>query len=253
MSGTIEKVDTLPSVGFFASGRGVHSIDSPVKMKILSMLKEGDMSFDDIVLNLGKAKSTVSVHLKWLTSEGVITSWSDPADSRRKIFSMDAVFIGGASPDKRVPVNAEDNEIYPIGEDNTGNFFRFILKTIRVTFLREGITIDPLLQAAGYTVGKSIFEHVKADSNEEFLSKISEFWVNHSLGRIEVITLTPVVINIYDCFECISLPILGKPACAFESGIFNGLFNRFHNGKTYSSEIHCYAMGDNFCQFLITW
>lgn len=253
MRESIQPVIALPPVEFFASGRGVHSIDSPVKMRILSMLKEREMSFDELVLNLGKAKSTVSVHLKWLTSEGVVRSRSDPSDSRRKLFSMDSVFIGGASPEERVLIQGERDDILTFGEDNPGNFFRFILKTIRVTLLREGIIIDPLLQAAGYSVGQTLFEYVKAGDIEEFLSKISDFWINHILGRIEVVSLTPVIINIYDCFECISLPFLGKPACAFESGIFNGLFNRFHNGKTFSAETHCYAMGDNFCQFEIRW
>lgn len=251
MSGTIEPIIALPSVEFFASGRGIHAIDSPVKMRILSMLKEREMSFDEIVLHLGKAKSTVSVHLKWLTSEGVISSRSDTADSRRKIFSLDSVFIGEASPDERVRVQEQKDEIYQFGEDNPGNFFRFVLKTIRVTLLREGIIIDPLLQAAGYRVGRSLYDYVKSADIEEFLLKISEFWTYHSLGLVRVITLSPVVINIYDCFECIDLPPLGRPACAFESGILNGLFSSFYNEKIISTEIHCYAMGDNYCQFVI--
>ena len=51
------------------------------------MLAERDLPFDEIVRLSGKAKSTVSVHLQGLEREGIIAGKTDPADSRKKIFS----------------------------------------------------------------------------------------------------------------------------------------------------------------------
>ena len=48
---------------------GVNVVKSPVKLTILSMLKDTDMEFDEIVKNTGKSKSTISVHLKSLREE----------------------------------------------------------------------------------------------------------------------------------------------------------------------------------------
>ena len=48
---------------------GVNVVKSPVKLTILSMLKDTDMEFDEIVKNTGKSKSTISVHLKSLRED----------------------------------------------------------------------------------------------------------------------------------------------------------------------------------------
>ena len=49
---------------------GVNVVKSPVKLTILEMLKNGEMEFDEIVSNIGKSKSTISVHLKSLKENG---------------------------------------------------------------------------------------------------------------------------------------------------------------------------------------
>jgi len=56
-------------------------------MSILSMLLAKEMSFDDIVEASGRAKSTVSVHLKSLADDGIVSSRPDPGDARKRSFS----------------------------------------------------------------------------------------------------------------------------------------------------------------------
>ena len=67
---------------------GVNVVKSPVKLTILEMLRDGDMEFDEIVSNTGKSKSTISVHLKSLREDGIISYRMDPKDNRKKIFYL---------------------------------------------------------------------------------------------------------------------------------------------------------------------
>lgn len=64
----------------------VNVVKSPVKLTILEMLRDRDMEFDEIVINTGKSKSTVSVHLKNLRENGIISYRMHPIDNRKKYF-----------------------------------------------------------------------------------------------------------------------------------------------------------------------
>jgi len=48
----------------------------------------------------GKAKSTISEHLKKLYDEGIIDSRPDPEDARKKIFSIKSEYLGELSREK---------------------------------------------------------------------------------------------------------------------------------------------------------
>jgi len=69
---------------------GVNVVKSPVKLTILSMLKDTDMEFDEIVKNTGKSKSTISVHLKSLREDGIVSYRFDANDHRKKIFFINS-------------------------------------------------------------------------------------------------------------------------------------------------------------------
>ncbi|MCE7698158.1 MAG: winged helix-turn-helix domain-containing protein [Methanobacterium paludis] len=87
-------------IELFATPDSVYAIDSPVRVKILSLLREGELSFDKIAELSGKAKSTVSVHLKKMAKEGIIGSKQDPDDARKKIFFIKSEYLGKLSSKK---------------------------------------------------------------------------------------------------------------------------------------------------------
>ena len=86
-----EKSDNS-QIELFATPEGVLAIKSPVRVKILSMLRDGDLSFDEIVKLSGRAKSTVSSHLKSMTRDGIISSRINPKDGRKKIFFIRPIY-----------------------------------------------------------------------------------------------------------------------------------------------------------------
>lgn len=247
-----ERIEDETEIKLFATPKGVRAIDSPIRSKILSILKEGELNFDQIVELSGKAKSTVSVHLKKLVNEGIINSKTDPKDSRKKIFYISSEYIGDLSTERKLGNEIEDYiSSYVMSDGDPFEFFRLMFKTIRVGLIRQGINIDPILYEAGINVGSALYERVYDHDINKFLENIAHFWETHYLGSVEVQSFEPLIINVSECYECRHLPYLGKPACAFDAGILKALFSTYYKDEKTVEETKCYAMGDKYCSFVI--
>jgi hypothetical protein len=215
------------------------------------------MSFNDIVASSDRAKSTISVHLRGLVDDGIISSRSDPSDARGKIFYIDSGHLGRLSRRRRLEKDMEEYlSRYAVSADDPFTFFRIMFRTIRVALLNEGIDLDPVMHEAGKNVGAALYAKVADPDLDVMLQRLAAFWSAHRLGRLEVRnseTLIPetLIIYIYDCFECQDLPLLGRPACAFDSGILTAVFSRHYNSPTSVTETNCYAMGNGCCRFVI--
>lgn len=86
-------------IKIYATTKGIKIVDSPIKIQILNIL-DGQVSEIEIVKQTGKSKSTISVHLKNLIDEGIISFKSHPLDRRSKLFYIYADYIGEICPDK---------------------------------------------------------------------------------------------------------------------------------------------------------
>jgi predicted hydrocarbon binding protein len=238
------------AVEMFATPGGIKTVDSPVRMKILSMLLVREMSFDEIVAISGKVKSTVSVHLKGLADDGIVASKVDPGDARKKIFFINSSYLGGLSKRKKLEKDMEEYiSRFALGSGDPFTFFRFMFRTIRVSLLNEGIDIDPVLHDSGIQVGLALYRRLMDDDTVELLNKLAFFWKEQKLGRIEVESLEPIAIRVYDCFECQDLPYLGRPACSFDAGILQSVFSEHFKHDMSVKETNCYTMGDGYCRF----
>ncbi|MDP3066463.1 MAG: V4R domain-containing protein [Methanobacteriaceae archaeon] len=238
-------------VELFSTPTGLKVIKSPLRVKILSMLREKDLSFDEIVRLSGRAKSTISEHLKDLSQEGIIGSRNHPADARKKIFFLRSEYVGRVHQDKVQDNLKQYVNRYIESENDPFEFFRLIFHTIRVSLLSQGVDIDPILHDAGLNVGEVLYEKLKAAEMNQFLQNIARFWQTHDLGAVEVKNMTPLVIHVSDCFECSGLPPLNRPACAFDSGILEALFSKYKQEKARVKEVECHATGSNYCSFVI--
>jgi len=239
------------NVEFFSTDNGINIVKSPMKAQIVSLLKDNEMNFDRIVENTGKSKSTVSEHLQALVDENIIGEKQDPQDRRKKIFYIKSKYLGGVSTKKELNESTSDLS-FPISDyKNPFEFYRLLFRTIRVGLLKEGINIDPLLHDAGISIGETLYEDLKEEELEKLVENIAELWETNKLGRIEVRSVDPLVINAYDCFECEDLPKIGRSACAFDSGILEAIFSEYFGKKVGVDEVKCYAKGDEYCCFVI--
>lgn len=244
--------ETKGRIKIFSTKNGVNIIQSPIKAQILSILKEGGRSGSQIVSSTKRSKSTISAHLQDLEDAGIIDWIIDPDDRRRKIYFINSKFLGDVSPNHEI----EDHmntilEEYVTQSNDPFDFFRYMFRTIRVALLDEGINIDPILHNAGMKVGKTFYNKLKGESLNNLIQNIASFWETNNLGNIEVKSINPLIIQAYDCFECEDLPKLGRPACAFDSGVLEGIFSNFFDQEVEVEETKCYAQGDDYCQFLI--
>jgi len=242
--------ERFPYVGLYSTQNGISAVGSPVKVKILDMLTRHEMAFDELVENSGRAKSTISVHLRDLADAGIVGARTDPVDGRKKIFYLDSLFLGGADSGERGWFDLDRyirREIPCNG--NPASLYRFILSTIRLHLMSQGITIDPVLRLAGLEAGRSLYPCVKDTAIEGMIHGMGKVWEKNGLGEVELERRTPLTLNIRDCFECIDLPIHGKPACAFESGVLSSIFTLYYGQQMKAIETRCYAMGSNLCRF----
>lgn len=239
-------------VGLYPSPGGIQAIDGQVKVRILEMLERQEMAFEDLVSLSGRAKSTVSVHLRDLTDTGIVGVRVDPDDARKKIFHLNSLYLAGADAAWQdwFDVNRYVRKALSCQGD-TAALYRFILSSIRLTLLSRGVTIDPVLHLAGLSAGHSLYPCVKAADTGRLVENLAKFWVDNGLGRIEQEGDSPLTLKITDCFECIDLPPYGKPACAFDSGVLTCIFSEHFGSQAKALETRCYAMKNNFCRFEI--
>ncbi len=231
---------------------GVNVVKSPVKLTILEMLRDREMEFDEIVNNTGKSKSTVSVHLKGLRENGIISYRVHPDDNRKKIFYINSKFLGSVniSEPKEIEETQSDYLIKNLIEDDE-EFSTLLFHTLKAMLIQEGVNIDPIMQSTGNSIGRSLFEILYDDDLDVFMENVAEFWQRKGLGRLTFEIGQIIKITTYDCFECKLLPRTGKPACFLDTGIFEGLFSEFFNLPVSVIETQCYTMGDEKCVFEI--
>ena len=246
-----QKNRLVPGVGLFSTPCGIRAVKSPAQTRILTTLSGRELPFEEIVRSSGRAKSTVSVHLQGLEREGIVIGRPDPVDARKKLFSINSEYLGNLSGEK---TEIRENPLVLaqlVNEPDPFRFYRLMFRTIRVSLLTEGINIDPVLRKAGYDVGERIYSSIAETDLTALLEKTARFWTTNKLGAIEIVDTAPLVIAVYDCFECGSLPQLGRPACAFDSGILQAIFTRHFLRPQQVTESACYAMGNDHCRFVV--
>jgi len=247
-----EKVHNNNFIKIFGTNEGINVVESPIKAKILAILEEKERTGAEIVALTGKSKATISIHLHDLVDMGIIESKPHPTDGRSKIFYIKSSYLGGLSRKKDFKKELDTyvtDEI--VNSEDPFSFFRFVFRTLRVALMEQGIDIDPILHNAGIKVGETFYEKLEDSETESFINNVAEFWEKNKLGRIKTEKLEPLTLKAYDCFECEDLPKIGRSACAFDSGILEAIFSAHYGHNVDVEEIKCYAMGDDYCSFVV--
>ena len=237
-------------IRLFSSDESVHAIKSPAKIQILNLLDQGECSFDGIVAATGKAKSTISTHIKDLEKMGVLFSHPDPNDLRKRIISKSAICIGTLTNQDR---NVENRLLLPndITGLRTSDLCRIILVTLKMEALTLGINVNPLFQRVGGQIGTQLAPWFVKDTLEAMLRTLAHFWKEHGLGIVVIKSIDPIIIEITDCIECSNYPLTGKTACHFSMSFLKALFSHYYQTEITITEQTCYATGDSKCTFEI--
>ena len=244
-------------IRLFSTRNTVVAIDSPIKLRILSLVSEKPQLFDRIVEETRKAKSTISVHLRDLERAGLISIQPDREDSRRRLIALTSDTIGrltNTDRDARLPAHitrrmAADPSF---DDDDLVSFFRYCVRIFRTQAMTMGINLDPVLEKTGAEVGRVLAPRVAGRTVEELVQRMDAFWQAHGLGKITLTNTLPLTLEVRGCFECEDLPVTGHSACAFDLGVLGSVFSvHLHSDVTVVEE-RCYSAGDDRCIFVIT-
>lgn len=242
-------------VTLFSTKTSVVAIDSSIKRLIIRIISAGEISFDEIVSRTGKAKSTISVHLRDLETAGLIASRPDPEDHRKRLISMVSEPIGHLSNADRIPAGKRiqmDTGILPFTEGDIASFFRYTLRVFRTEAMNLGMNIDPILERAGSRIGMVLAPLIEDSTLPGKVSKMDTFWQSYGLGKISLISTDPLTIRVEGCFECQDLPVTGHGSCAFDIGVLSSLFSDEFQKNPEVVEVECYSSGFDHCTFVIT-
>jgi len=81
----------------YATDETILDLRDPTRIRIVHFLSESEKEFEDIVILIGKAKSTISAHLDILEQRGIIKSIVNEQDARKKSYAMNSKLIGMSS------------------------------------------------------------------------------------------------------------------------------------------------------------
>lgn len=209
------------------------------------------MEFEEIVKNTGKSKSTISVHLKSLREENIISYKIDSNDNRKKIFYLNSEYLGSMALSNHDlnddNINSVIKELISADEP----FSTLLFQTFRSMLIKEGVNIDPILNNTGRRIGANLFNELYSKNLEDFIQNIIDYWENKGLGKLSAELGQIIKISNDECFECMCLPKTGKPICYLDAGIFESLFSLYFDMPVKVTEIKCYTMGDEVCTFEI--
>ncbi len=255
LAGVIENHELEGEVTLFSTKTSVVAIDSLIKRRIIRIISEGEISFDEIVSQTGKAKSTISVHLRDLETAGLIRSRPDPDDHRRRLLSMNSEPIGRlTNADRKTAqrhIHEEEGRL-PFTEGDIASFFSYTLRVFRTEAMNLGMNIDPILHRSGKRIGRALAPLVADTTLAGKVAKMNGFWQSYGLGKITLITEEPLTLKVEGCFECQELPVTGHGSCAFDIGVLSSIFSEEFQDRPEVVEVECYSSGFDHCTFVIT-
>jgi len=234
----------------FSTGHGFIALDSPVKLKILALLKSGPKSFDEVVRHTGKAKSTISVHLNDLRSCDLVEEHIDLADKRKKTYSSHSRYMACS---QEPVVEHYHNILQKVASSNGDehDFLKSVFHAVQFGFEAHGINQKPIIKKIGADIGTSISTNFVSSDMDGVLRDIAAFWKSHGMGTVSIMDIDPVMILVDDCFDCKSMQCVGKTLCTFDEGLFEGIFSGKLGINCTMEEIECYGTGHDHCLFVM--
>lgn len=229
----------------FSSERGAVVIKSSAKNRIIELLRGGEKTSREIREEIGKAKSTTSVHLSDLKELGIIEEKVHPEDERVKIFYLKSKFLGKSG----TPFSKHYEEILGNLRDAAGEeyaFLKSLFHLIRFGLISFGLDVHPALKEIGRDAGKSLAENFSEDTIEDLIEEIDEFWQENGLGTVDFIDDH---LLIKDCFDCEDMPNVGHTLCSLDEGLIEGIMEERLGRKVTLSEIECHGTGADHCKF----
>ena len=232
----------------YSTSNGLVQVTNPVRRQILSQLSLSDLSLTDMSVMTGKAQSTLSVHLDKMTNEGLVAFREDPADSRRKIFSLSSRLMARSHG-----VSAEGAETYrktlETMTDRKCNLFKTMLRAMIVGAEASGLCLGPAMRQIGKSMGRVIAASMTSTKVEDIISELQEFYEIHDMGEVCVYTFMPLTIIVRDNYEVTQCA--AESLSMFSQGLFLTVLEETAKKRYKISSSECFGAGNNYSKFII--
>ncbi|MBS3781517.1 MAG: ArsR family transcriptional regulator [Candidatus Thermoplasmatota archaeon] len=242
--------DTDKESRIFSNDSGVVVIESKTKNRIIDILKEGEKHASQIREELGKAKSTTSVHLSDLKDLGIIDEKEDSKDERKKIFYLSSQLLGKSEH----PQDEHYRDILESLKDSSGKRYEFLkglFHLLRHGLDSFGLDIHPALKEIGRDAGRAIGEDMSVNSRNELFREVSDFWDSTGLGKMKVNGDKELIVE--ECFDCCEMPEVGHTLCSLDEGMLEGVIEVALGEEVEVIEEECHGSGADHCKFKIEW
>lgn len=229
------------------------TVRNPVRIQILGLLRDdGEVTFSQVQEKTGLSKSTVSGYINSLTAAGLIKQVPCPTDARRKIYTLSSVYVGSVAPSSYSAASEFRDLIrHTYTNYNTINYKDLLPHIFRVALAESGIRIDPVLKRGGIILGEAIAPYVVAETLDKTISNIREFWAHYGFGEVRIRSQSPLKLEVYKCYECMTLPKGMAGGCIISKGILSALFSAFYHHDVRVEEVECMTQGFPCCCFEI--
>jgi predicted hydrocarbon binding protein len=136
-----------------------------------------------------------------------------------------------------------------------GNFISIIPGLTNATAIALAPQLFGTIKDVGKMLGEQVLSNfVEASNLAEALTKVKNLLESTKFGRIEVISLKEeeASFRVWECADCGGLPNVGRPLCAFDEGVVEGILQAVLGKHFLVKETRCWGTGDGFCEFEVT-
>lgn len=232
-----------------ATKKGIVALNSPIKLKLLDIIRKGITSFDELVEQSGRAKSTISVHLHDLERLNLIEVRSFPHDRRKKYFVLNSLYIAYSEAPLR---DQYDMHLENIATSvlNGESFKEKLFCMMRYGMEAYGINPNPIMKKLGTDIGARIGKGFRSNNCVGVLKELANFWDIHTLGDM-YIDNDNLTVQVENCYQCSRMPNVGKTLCSLDEGIIEGAISGRLGIACSVQEIECYGTGHHHCMFVV--
>ncbi len=231
----------------------VTTVKNPVRIKILHLVQdEGIVPFSRIMEVTGLSKSTISGYITSLSETGLLEQVPCADDARRKQYTLAATYLGYIEPSTYAAAS-EFRELirHTYAQYDTIDYKEMLPHIFRVALAEAGISIDPVIRRGGSILGEAVAPYIVADSLEKTITNIQEFWKHYGFGEVKIRSSNPLRLDVYKCYECMTLPKGFKGGCIISRGILSALFSSYYRTEVQVAEVECMTQGFPCCCFEI--
>lgn len=227
---------------------GLVQVSNDVRRRILHELSDKNLSLTELSKIMGKAQSTLSVHLDKMVSEGLISAHDDPDDSRRKIYSLVSVMLAHSKPPSDAAMTMVLNSLTEVADDpirTRDTLARFII----LGFDALGLSVGPMASLLGSIHAMALGGSLSGNTIEDTVANARDYYRKMGFGEASVYSLKPLTIIIKDemPFTEDSAKSLGYYAAGFFCKVLEDA-----TGKTYemvSNEV--FGSDFNYFRFVV--